>query len=932
MSAASNPWSRAKCPSFDQLQILAAGQAEPTTAQQLSEHLDTCDTCRRRYEQLRSAVTVRDPDSTHDDHATQAQEFAPDELKTAPGDSDAAAADSTSAFDSDAVAQWRYTRSQIFGELPTRFGRYELRRLLGEGAMGEVYLAWDTQLGREVALKVPTTLARPKNVQRFLREAQSAAVLDHPFICPVYDYGQINGIRYLTLKYIAGRTLADVLADGPMPLRDAVKLCGQVAEALHAAHRSGVVHRDLKPGNIMLDETGRPYVMDFGLARRDSADASLTRTGEVFGTPAYMPPEQARGDSVRVGPRSDVYSLGAMLFQMITGRLPFMGSAAEVFSQILREPAPAPSQVHAGVPACLDEICLRAMAKDPDDRYATAADFAAALDACTPELLQAAPAKNGERKTLSYRNAVLACAGVGVVTIVLLLGSWPWSDQSGTTLPIRDTLEAKQANGADVVPSTDIPAPRAEAPPAAAPDNAAAQAVAAVAKTPAQRFQQSFTQAIRQLAVDLKRALENDPEGTQITVGSFTPADADSPRVLGQYIKSQLYEELKQAGLEPKLLGTKFSCKGEYMYLPEDRKLQIETTLRSGPRKVKTVTVDLDDLTASDLATLGQVRPKLHILVLAADAYPEMFLMPWPLKDAEALVNDLRRQTTAVYDVGKTYWFVNEEIAAESLPAQINTICEELKAEATPRDLLVAFIAGHAVTHEGRYYFIPPHAELTRENISDARDSGLYPRIGVPWSTLAELRKAPCRTFVLLDTSNAGTAVEELDQTQGEQKQNSDEQIFVVLGAARADQDSVGDSVQGSFFMQSVREALAGRADEGGSLNNSVDLRELTSYVLREVPLRMRAIKTQVPVMWPASISDEWNFPLTAKETAQGNHSSAAERWLYWGGLVLTELRQRQGAVHDDQLAQDSRHNLKRPRQRRKDVPLGSGANRVEKE
>jgi hypothetical protein len=877
MSAASNPWSRAKCPSFDQLQILAAGQAEPTTAQQLSEHLDTCDTCRRRYEQLRSAVTMRDPDSTHDDHATQAQEFTPDELRTAPGDSAAAAADSTSAFDSDAVAQWRYTRSQIFGELPTRFGRYELRRLLGEGAMGEVYLAWDTQLGREVALKVPTTLARPKNVQRFLREAQSAAVLDHPFICPVYDYGQINGIRYLTLKYIAGRTLADVLADGPMPLRDAVALCGQVAEALHAAHRSGVVHRDLKPGNIMLDETGRPYVMDFGLARRDSADASLTRTGEVFGTPAYMPPEQARGDSVRVGPRSDVYSLGAMLFQMITGRLPFMGSAAEVFSQILREPAPAPSQIHAGVPACLDEICLRAMAKDPDDRYATAADFAAALDACTPELLQAAPAKNGERKTLSYRNAVLACTGVGVVAILMLFGLRPWSDKSDTTLPIRDTLEANQADGADIVGSADTSAPRAEAEPATAPDNAAAQDVAAVAKTP-QRLQQDFTEAVHELAIDLKRALENDPEGTQITVGSFTPADADSPRVLGQYIKSQLYEELKHAGLEPKLLGAKFSCKGEYVYLPDNRTLQIETTLRAGPRKVKTFTVDLDDLTESDLATLGQVRPKLHILVLAADAYPEIIPMPWPLKDAEALVNDLRRHTTTVYDVGKTYWFVNEEIAAESLPAQINTICEELKAEATPRDLLVAVIAGHAVTHQSLYYFLPPHAELTRENISDASDSGLFPRIGIPWSTLAELRNAPCRTFVLLDTSNAGTAVEELDQTQGEQKQNSDEKIFVVLGAARANEDSIGDPEQGSYFMQCVYEALVGRADEDGSLNKSVDLRELTAYVLREVPLRTRAIKMQHPVMWPASISDELNFPLTAKETAPGNHSSAAER------------------------------------------------------
>jgi hypothetical protein len=286
--------------------------------------------------------------------------------------------------------------------LPDPFGRYRIVRPLGRGGMGSVYLAHDTELDRKVALKVPHfRLDDVGAMERFAREARAAATIDHPNVCRVYDVGRVGDVPYLTMVYVEGPTLADELKAGPMPARRAAGLARDVARALADAHRRGVVHRDLKPGNILLDPDGRPVVADFGLARRAMEALTLTEPGEVLGTPLYMPPEQLTGDAEQVGPASDVYALGAVLYECLTGRPPFAGSRSDVVTRALTQPPPPP-----GIDSRLDGIVLKALAKRPADRFGMAA-FADAL----AEWLDRAPQP---RRTLARW-----LIGTGMVAIVL---------------------------------------------------------------------------------------------------------------------------------------------------------------------------------------------------------------------------------------------------------------------------------------------------------------------------------------------------------------------------------------------------------------------------------------------------------------------------------------------------------------------------------
>jgi predicted Ser/Thr protein kinase len=268
-------------------------------------------------------------------------------------------------------------------ELPAPFGRYRLLRLLGQGGMGTVYLAHDAQLDRPVALKIPhfTAADGPRPRERFYREARAAATLHHPNVCPVYDVGDQDGTPYLTMAFIEGKPLAQLARARPLTPRQSAALVRKLALALHEAHRKGIIHRDLKPENVMIDRRGEPVVMDFGLARRVRGDARLTRQGDVFGTPAYMPPEQANGDPDAMGPACDIYSLGMILYELLAGRLPFRGDALAVLVQVLAEKPPAPSTFHPGLDPALEAVCLKAIAKDPADRHRSMADLAAALTA-----------------------------------------------------------------------------------------------------------------------------------------------------------------------------------------------------------------------------------------------------------------------------------------------------------------------------------------------------------------------------------------------------------------------------------------------------------------------------------------------------------------------------------------------------------------------
>ncbi len=267
--------------------------------------------------------------------------------------------------------------------LPPEFGRYRILKKLGQGGMGAVYLAHDTQLDRKVALKVPQfdRGASPQQLERFFREAKAAAAFDHPNLCPVYDAGTINGTHYLTMPFIEGKPLSDYARpDKPLAQQQAAKVVRKVALAVAEAHKRGVVHRDLKPANVMINQRGEPVVMDFGLARMDTGEAArLTGAGAILGTPSYMAPEQVRGEQDKIGPLCDVYALGVILFELLTGRRPFEGPTTAVLARILIEPPPAIVSMRPDVDPKLAAVCERAMVKEPAERFASMEAFAKAL-------------------------------------------------------------------------------------------------------------------------------------------------------------------------------------------------------------------------------------------------------------------------------------------------------------------------------------------------------------------------------------------------------------------------------------------------------------------------------------------------------------------------------------------------------------------------
>jgi WD40 repeat protein len=259
---------------------------------------------------------------------------------------------------------------------------YRVEALLGRGGMGVVYRAWHLRLDRTVALKMLLAgpCARPEELERFLRESQAVAGLRHANIVQVYDVGDVDGRPYFTMEFVEGGNLADQIQGIPQPVRKAAALVATLAGAIHAAHQSGFVHRDLKPANVLLTDEGSPKITDFGLARRLEGDGGLTLSGTPVGTPSYMAPEQARGVKAAIGPATDVYALGAILYELLTGRPPFRAdSATATLQQVMTDEPVPPARLNPRVPRDLQTICLKCLHKEPPGRYATAADLAADL-------------------------------------------------------------------------------------------------------------------------------------------------------------------------------------------------------------------------------------------------------------------------------------------------------------------------------------------------------------------------------------------------------------------------------------------------------------------------------------------------------------------------------------------------------------------------
>lgn len=352
-----------------------------------------------------------------------------------------------------------------FQVLPAEFGRYRVERLLGRGAMGAVYLAYDTQLDRQVALKVArsSSAVSANLLKRMEREAKAAAKVDHPFICKVYDFGEIDGIRFIALQYIEGEDLKSYLKRvgrlrGPA---ESIRWIVQLASALEAAHEKGVIHRDLKPENVMLNRKGEPVIMDFGLARRatGATDASLTQ-GAVVGTAAYMSPEQVNGKAEGIDHRSDLYALGVILFEMLTGEWPFTGSPFEIMGQKSVQDPPSPLSLNPSVPHSLAEVCRKMLAKKKEDRYFSCRDVVHSLEsicqgsADVPSIIQdpamleflngLATGENERRSAANHRDASAetATALAAVTSVATPIPHDPLNFEANREVTVTGTVAA----------------------------------------------------------------------------------------------------------------------------------------------------------------------------------------------------------------------------------------------------------------------------------------------------------------------------------------------------------------------------------------------------------------------------------------------------------------------------------------------------------
>ena len=357
--------------------------------------------------------------------------------------------------------------------LNTRIDRYEILESVGRGGMGAVYKARDLKLDRVVALKTPfsDSLADTEAIDRFTREAQAMASLRHPNLCPVYDVGCVNGIHFLTMAYIEGESLSDWIKDErTLSAREIAALIRKLALALETTHHGGVIHRDIKPSNVMIEKHGEPVLMDFGLALRSrDDDGELTQSGTVLGSPFYMAPEQVEGERSLIGPHTDVYGLGVILYQLLAGRRPFEGSIGSVLAKIVNAQPIRPAEIRPDTDPRLEQICLKALSKTIDDRHASAAELAEELD----QYLQGKEAPGDqveESESLGPAGKAGAALAFAAILILTLTASGLFSPSEPAEEPISESkseptpLERVDALAATAALTPEIPRAASNAP------------------------------------------------------------------------------------------------------------------------------------------------------------------------------------------------------------------------------------------------------------------------------------------------------------------------------------------------------------------------------------------------------------------------------------------------------------------------------------
>ena len=348
------------CPNDNLLIEVLQGTISSSDLQDLEPHLSHCKACQSRMETL-SAQTETIKTVLNLDHETSHPQW-----ETRIADRIAAA-----------IAENSLKRTAKTEFLPAVEG-YQIESIIAHGGMGIVYLAHQINADRKVALKMMLygQQADVEEVQRFQIEAQAAAKLTHQYIVPVFDVGVSEGQHYFSMGYISGTSLKELLQNGPLPEREAAEMIRKISAAIAYAHEEGIVHRDLKPGNILVDHHGDPHVTDFGLAKQVNRDDQLTKTGQVIGTPSFMSPEQARGQVYEIGPLSDVYSIGALLYATLTGRPPFQSdNAVKTIMQVIEDPPVSPRVLNPEVSRDLETICLKCLEKNSASRYQSAEEL-----------------------------------------------------------------------------------------------------------------------------------------------------------------------------------------------------------------------------------------------------------------------------------------------------------------------------------------------------------------------------------------------------------------------------------------------------------------------------------------------------------------------------------------------------------------------------